>query len=66
MAQAKMVATKIGVNPNAFTVSSDATSITTDKLWALFASGLSRDDAAKILADMRLQVLDAKTTWPIA
>lgn len=66
MAQALLKATKIGQEPNEFTAASNATSITTDQVWCIFASGLSRDDAAKILADIRLRVLDAKTTWPIA
>jgi hypothetical protein len=66
VAQSKLKATAIGQEPNAFTAASDATSISTDQVWAIFASGISRDDAAKILADMRLRVLDGKTTWPIA
>lgn len=66
MAQAVLKATKIGQEPNEFTAASNATSISTDQVWAIFASGISRDDAAKILSDIRLRVLDAKTTWPMA
>lgn len=58
MAQSKIEITK-GQNPDLFTTGTDATSLTSGVgLTCIFATGVTRDEAAQFLSDARLRVLD--------
>lgn len=50
----------------AYTRTADATALGGDDMWVIFANGLDRHDAVRLLENTILQIQDARTTWPIA
>lgn len=65
MAQARIEAMR-NQERTAYTRAADATGLGGDDCWVIFASGLDRDDAVRLLENVILQVQDQRTTWPIA
>lgn len=56
-----------GAEPSAATVATDATSLgAAGRVRVIIASDLTRDEAAAMLSDIRLQVLDTRRDWTLA
>lgn len=66
MAQAKLVKAANGTGIDGVVGSSDATSITTDVLWVIIASGAAKDVAIANLKDVLYKLENSNLTWPIA
>ena len=66
MAQAKLVKAADGTGIGGVVGSADATSITTDKLWVIIASGVAKDVAIANLKDVLYALEASNITWPIA
>lgn len=58
MAQSKLVIATLGLHPDAFSTSADATSLSGASMWVIFGAGLTRDQAAQLLEDAKFRVLD--------
>jgi len=66
MAQAKLVKAANGTGIGGVVGSADATSITTDQLWLIVASGAAKDTVIANLKDMLYFLEASNATWPIA
>lgn len=55
-----------GEGPDDFDVTTDATSLSTVSCRCIFADGITRDEAARMLDDVRTAILDGRRAWPLA
>ena len=57
----------LGAAPSAMTVATDATSLSGDtKLRIIIGKDLTRDQAAQMLDDVRMEILDTRRDWTVA
>lgn len=66
MAQAKLVKAANGTGVDGVVGSADATSITTDKVWLIIASGEAKDTVIANVKDILYKLENSNLTWPIA
>jgi hypothetical protein len=66
VAQHKWAKAALGTGIDGVAGTSDATSLSGAQCWVILASGVTRDQAAEMLLDVRNKILATSTTFPAA